>query len=371
MTRLRTAALLVLLLLVATACVQESDAPVVADPTAGGSAATSEAESEVAAGSEAASGAGSESEAGGASEAGSEAAGSGEQVGPGGRLAIATGGTSGVYFVYGGGIAEQITANLTGYEATAEVTSASVDNMLLIADGGSQLAFTLADTAADAVSGEASFTEPVEAVALANLYSNFTQVGTTAGTGITTIEDLRGKRVSLGAPGSGTEVIALRILEAAGIDPQADLTPQGLGIGESVQALRDGTIDAFFWSGGLPTGGITDLASTDELVLLPLAEYTSALQETYGDAYQNAPIPAGTYPGLDEEVATIAVPNYLVVSPDLDDDLAHAITQLLFEQQEELTAVHPEAGNLNLETAQQVAPLELHPGAQRYYDEAG
>ena len=202
--------------------------------------------------------------------------------GEGQRLSIATGGSGGVYFVYGGGIAEQIGEHLDGYSATAEVTSASVDNMYLIADGKSDLAFALADTAADAVRGTDTFDgEKVPAQALARLYNNLTQVATVRGKGIETIEDLRGKQVSVGSPGSGTEVIALRVLEAAGLDPDHDLQRQQLGVGESVQAVKDGALDAFFWTGGVPTSAVTDLATSRELLLLPpTSTWTSSRNAT-------------------------------------------------------------------------------------------
>jgi len=292
--------------------------------------------------------------------------------GGGDRLSIATGGTGGVYFVYGGALADQITQNIEGVEATAESTSASVDNMQLIADESSDVAFTLADTAADAVEGRESFDgDPVPAQALALLYNNYTQVVTTADSGIESIEDLQGRSVSVGSPGSGTEVIALRVLEAAGLDPDADIDRQQLGVDESVDAVRDGTIDAFFWSGGLPTGAVTDLATTDQIVLLPTTEYLGALRERYGEVYQEATIPAGTYEGFDQDVSVIAVPNYLVVNESMDEEMAYNITRLLFDQQDALAQAHPEANNLDINTAPQVPPLELHPGALRYYDEAG
>jgi uncharacterized protein len=294
-----------------------------------------------------------------------------EAPGGGDRLSVATGGTGGVYFVYGGALADQITQNIEGVEATAESTSASVDNMLLIADESSDIAFTLADTAADAVEGREEFEEPVPAQALAQLYINYTQIATTAGSGIGSIEDLRGRSVSVGSPGSGTEVIALRVLRAAGIDPNADIDRQQLGVDESVDAVRDGTIDAFFWSGGLPTGAVTDLATTDQIVLLPSVDYLGALQQQYGEVYQQEIIPAGTYEGFDQDVAVIGVPNYLVVNESMDEQMAYDITRLLFDQQDALAEAHPEANNLNIDTAPQVPPLELHPGAQRYYDEAG
>ena len=229
------------------------------------------------------------------------------------RLSIATGGSGGVYFVYGGGLAEQIGEHLDGYQATAEVTSASVDNMYLIADGKSDLAFALADTAADAVNGTDTFDgEKVPAQALARLYNNLTQVATVKGKGIASVEDLRGKRVSVGSPGSGTEVIALRVLEAAGLDPDDDLNRQQLGVGESVQAVKDGALDAFFWSGGVPTSAVTDLATSRELVLLPTDQYVGKLKERYGDFYAAAEIEAGGYEGVQAPVKVVAVPNYLV-----------------------------------------------------------
>jgi uncharacterized protein len=287
------------------------------------------------------------------------------------RLSIATGGTGGVYFVYGGGLAKLISSSLEGYEATAEVTSASVDNMNLIADEKTAIAFTLADTASDAVQGRESFKEQVPAQALARLYTNYTQVVTTAGKGIERIEDLKGKRVSVGSPNSGTEVIALRILEAAGLDPQADLKRQQLGVAESVQAVKDGSLDAFFWSGGLPTGAVTDLATSRKIALLPTDDYVAPLRDRYGEAYAEATIEGGTYQGVSQGVAVIGVPNYLVVNRSMSEDLAYQLTKLLFDKKSELVKVHPEANNLDLTTAQQVTPLELHPGARRYYQEAG
>ena len=292
--------------------------------------------------------------------------------GGGDRLSIATGGTGGVYFVYGGALADQITQNIEGVEATAEATSASVDNMTLIADESSDVAFSLADTAADAVEGREDFEgDPVPAQALARLYLNYTQIVAPASSGIGSIEDLRGRSVSVGSPGSGTEVIALRVLRAAGIDPDTDIDRQQLGVDESVDAVRDGTIDAFFWSGGLPTGAVTDLATTDQIVLLPSTEYLDALRGQYGEVYQESTIPAGTYEGFDQDVPVIAVPNYLVVNESMDEELAYNITKLLFDQQDALADAHPEARNLDINTAPQVPPLELHPGAIRYYDEAG
>lgn len=302
---------------------------------------------------------------------GGEGSGSGAE-GDGGRLSVATGGTSGVYFVYGGGLAKVISSNLKGYRATAETTSASVDNLILIQKGSSDIAFTLGDTALDAVQAREAFKEKVPMKALAQIYENYTQVVAKQGSGIEKFADLKGKRVSVGAPNSGTEVIADRILEEAGIDPKEGIKREGLGVDESVQAMKDGSIDAFFWSGGLPTGAITDLTTSDKITLLDTTEYTDALKQKYGEVYQDSTIPSGTYKGVSEDVPTIAVPNYLVVNESMDEQLAFDLTKLLFDRKEDLVAVHPEAKNLDPQKAEKViAPIELHPGAQRYFDEQG
>jgi TRAP transporter TAXI family solute receptor len=167
-------------------------------------------------------------------------------------------------------------------------------------------------------------------------------------------------------------VIAVRVLEAAGLDPAKDIKRSQLGVDESVNALRDGSVDAFFWSGGLPTGPLTDLATTDDLVLVPTDEYTKQLQDEYGEAYATTTIPKETYKGMKEDVETIGVPNLLVVNQNMDETLAHDLTKLLFDQKKRLVAVHPEAKNLDPARAQDVVPrVQLHPGAKRYYDEGG
>ena len=296
---------------------------------------------------------------------------SAEAPGTSTRLSIATGGTGGVYYVYGGALADEITQNVEGVEATAESTAASVDNMFLIENGGSDLAFVSADTAADGVAGVEDFEEPIPAQVLAQLYLSPIQVVALDGSGIRSIEDLAGRTVSVGAPNSATEVSAERILTLAGVDPEAGIEREQLGVDESVDAIRDGTIDAFFWGGGVPTGAITDLASTDSIRLLPTGQYVDGIRREYSEVYTESTIPAGSYEGFNEEVGTIAVPNFLLSNESLDEELAYQVTRVLFEQQEDLAQAHPEAEKLELQSAQQVAPLELHPGARRYYEEAG
>jgi TRAP transporter TAXI family solute receptor len=287
------------------------------------------------------------------------------------RLTIATGGTGGVYFPLGGELALLLTEHVPGVQATAQETSASVDNMLLIENGDAHIAFVLGDTAADAVEGRGEDFEgsPIDACTLGILYSNFTQLVTTTGSGITSVEDLRGKRVSVGAPGSGTEIIALRILEAAGIDPDADISRSQLLVDETVQGLSDGTIDAGFWSGGLPTGALVEFAAGGDLAIVPTAEYTQDLVDEYGPFYIEQDIPADAYEGLDEAVPTIVVPNVLVVNSSMSEELQRQITEVVFEQKDALVAAHAAAEELDAETAGEVEFMDVCPGAQSYYDE--
>ncbi len=289
-------------------------------------------------------------------------------------LSIATGGTGGVYYPYGGGIAKLLNENIPNVRATAEVTAASVDNLKLIRDRKADMAFVLADTLADAVGGRGAFAgAPVPAMSLAVLYSNYTQIVTLAGSGIHRVADLRGQVVSTGAPGSGTEIIAVRILKAAGLDAQVDVQRQGLGATESADALKDGKIAAFFWSGGLPSAAVQDLSHTPgiRIAIVPCADALPALRREYGDLYFPLEIPARSYPGVETAVPVVGVANVLVVNRAMPDDLAYGITRVLFEKQEELAAIHPEARKLSLGTATKGSPAPFHPGALRFYHENG
>jgi uncharacterized protein len=285
-------------------------------------------------------------------------------------LSIATGGTGGVYYPYGGGLAKVLNESLPSVRATAEVTAASVDNLKLIRDGKADIAFVLADTLADAVAGRGPFEgRPVPAASLAVLYSNYTHIVTTTASGITSIADLRGKTVSTGSPGSGTEVIAVRVLRAAGLDPDRDVTRQGLGATESAGALKDGKVAAFVWTGGLPTAAVHDLAHSQGMTirLIPSADVLPALRRDYGALYFPLEIPAGAYRGVDRPVSVVGVANVLVVNRSMPDDLAYDITRVLFEKKKELAAIHPEAAHLSLERAAAGSPAPYHAGAVRYY----
>jgi uncharacterized protein len=289
-------------------------------------------------------------------------------------ISIATGGTGGVYYPYGGGLAKVLNEGLPGIRASAEVTSASVDNLKLIRDGKADVAFALADTVADAVNGRGAFASgSVPAVSLAVLYSNYTHLVTLASSGINSLADLRGKTVSTGSPGSGTEVIAFRVLRAAGLNPDSDVARQGLGASESADGLKDGKIAAFFWSGGLPTAAVQDLSHTPgiSIRLIASGDLVPKLQAEYGDLYSLLLMPAGAYPGMTTAVPVVGVANALVVNRAMPEQLAYDITRILFERQPDLARIHPEARNLSLQTAVRGSPAEFHPGALRYYQEKG
>jgi hypothetical protein len=290
------------------------------------------------------------------------------------RLSVATGGTGGVYYPLGGALANVLTKAIPGVDATAEVTSASVDNVKLVTAGQADVAFTLADTAADGFNGAGKFKEKQPIRAIAVLYANKSQWVTIEGTGIQKMQDLKGKRIGTGAPGSGTEIIALRILEAYGMDPEKDVRREKLSVAESVNALRDRKIDAFFWSGGVPTAAVTDLAATPgvKIKLLDHADAIPAMAKKYGPLYVKGPIPANSYSGQTKEVQVADVWNLLIVNEKMDEKLVYDLVKALFERKADLVAVHAEAKNVDLKNQYAVgSPVPFHPGAERYFAEKG
>ncbi len=292
-------------------------------------------------------------------------------------LSIATGGSGGVYFPYGGALARVVSAQLPGVQATAEVTGASVDNLKLMQLGKVDLAFTLADTLAEAVSGRGAFKEtgPIGSIrTLAVLYTNYTHVVVKASLGVRRIADLKGKVVSVGSPGGGTELIADRVLAAAGLDPRKDISRHALSVAESAGALKDGKLDAFFWSGGVPTAAIQDLMATPGMAVafLPQDDLLLFMQRDFGDRlYRLAMIPGGVYRGLDREVATIGVTNLLVASSAMDEALVYDIVRVMFDHKDALVAGHPEARHLAPPSSMDVSPAPFHAGALRYYRDKG
>lgn len=288
------------------------------------------------------------------------------------QLSIATGGTGGVYYPIGGGFAEMINNHIEGAQATAEVTGASVENMGLIMRGDADLALVLADTAYQAFTGTGDFeSRQIENTrALASVYPNAVQLVTLADSDIQSIADLAGKRVSVGAPGSGTELNARAVLEANGVS-YSDFTPQRLNFNETADAIRDGDIDAGFWSVGPPTSSILNLAATRNIRLIGLSDEEIANAQEAEAVFAPYELAAGMYDGMDEAVQTIGIPNVLVVNADMDEELAYQLTQLLFENIDELIAVHPAANDTTVEFTMNSTPVPLHPGAIRYFEEVG
>jgi hypothetical protein len=288
------------------------------------------------------------------------------------QLSIATGGTGGVYYPIGGGFAEMINNHIDGAQATAEVTGASVENMGLIMRGDADLALVLADTAYQAYTGTGDFEgRQIENTrALASVYPNAVQLVTLTESDIHSIADLAGKRVSVGAPGSGTELNARALLEANGVS-YSDFTPQRLNFNETADAIRDGDIDAGFWSVGPPTSSILNLAATRDIRLIGLSDEEIANAQEVEAVFAPYELAAGMYDGMDEAVQTIGIPNVLVVNADMDEELAYQLTQLLFENTDELIAVHPAANDTTVEFTMNSTPVPLHPGALRYFEEVG
>jgi uncharacterized protein len=289
------------------------------------------------------------------------------------RLSIATGGTGGVYYPLGGGMANVISKYVPEAEATAEVTSASVDNCLLVGARKADMALVMADVSYDAAEGRDKFKNKLPLRTLAMLYPNNMHVVSLEGKGIEKVSDLKGKRFSTGAPGSGTEVKCLRVLEAYGLSPEKDMTRDRLGASESAGALKDGKIDAYCWDGGIPTASITDLGATPgvKLKLINHGDSVAKMAEKYGPLYTQGVIPAKSYPGQEKDVTIAVVWNILICNADMKDDIAYKIVKTLFEKKDELVAVHKEAQNLKLDSQKSGSPLPFHPGAAKYFAEKG
>lgn len=288
------------------------------------------------------------------------------------QLSIATGGTGGVYFPMGGGLAEIINNHVDGFSATAEVTGASVENMGLVATGDADMGIALADTVAQAFTGTGRFEgQQLPMVrGIASLYANMIHIVALEGSGITSLEDLRGMRVSVGAPGSGTEVNAEAILAANGMSYD-DIEEQRLNFNETADALANGDIDAGFWSVGAPTSSILNLATTQDIVVIALTEDQLAASMAENSTFATTTLAGGTYNGVDEDISVLGIPNVLTVSSEMSDDLAYEITRAMFEHITELQAVHPAANQTTVAFTLDATPIPLHPGAIRYYEEIG
>jgi TRAP transporter TAXI family solute receptor len=292
------------------------------------------------------------------------------------NIAIATGGTGGVYYPMGGGMANVLSKHLPGIQATARVTGGSVDNLKLVGTGQSEVAFTMVDAARDALKGEDKFKgNPVELRTLMVLYPNRMHVVSVEGRGIDKMSDLKGKRVSTGSPGSATEVMAFRVIEAAGLDRDKDMRRERLGVAESTNALKDGKIDAYFWVGGLPTAAVTDLGATPgvKIKLVDHSDVVEKMNAKYGAGlYSAGVIPAKTYPGQDKDNQISVVQNILVADAKMSEKTVYDIVKTLFEKRDEVAMAHGEAKAIVLDTQNNKnTTIPWHPGAEKFFKEAG
>ena len=287
------------------------------------------------------------------------------------RLSIATGGTGGVFYPYGGGLARILSARAANVQATAEVTGGSVDNIKLVAKGDAEIGFSTIDSAADAINGIGSYKDVgrQNVVAIASLYESYLHVVARADAGIASVADLKGKRISVGSAGSSTEAIADRVLAAAGVDPTTGVTRDNLSVAESAGALKDGKLDAFFWVGGLPTSAISDLtvSGTPAVVFLATGDLLPKLEAKYPGMYRAASMPKGVYAGVNSEVPGLGVANVLFVSAAMKPETVTMILSAIFDNLAEVQKIHPDAAKLTLIGAGTETALPLHPAAKAFY----
>ena len=285
------------------------------------------------------------------------------------NITIASGGTGGVYFPLAGGIANIFSKNIEGYRGNAEVTGGSVDNIKLLSQNKVEIGFSLIDTAYDAYMGRGVFDSKIDLRILAVLYLNRVHLVTDKNSGIEKFTDLKNKKVSVGSPGSGTEVTSLRIINSFGLTDKYN--KQRLSVVESVNALKDKKINAFFWVGGLPTSAITDFASSfgSSIKIINTTDYIDDLNKRFGDLYRPDIIPANSYKGLVEDVKTISLWNVLLVRSDMDEEFAYKITETIFKNLADLELVHSEAKNFdNANQIPENSPIPFHPGAFNYFN---
>ena len=291
------------------------------------------------------------------------------------NIFVATGPTTGVYYPIGGAIADVLTKNIPNLNATAGSTDGSMANLLLIQQRRADIGLSMADAGWDAFKGQGKFQDrQVPVRALMVLYPNRMHVVTVEGTGINKVSDLKGKRVSTGAPNSATQIMAYRVLEAAGIDPEKDIIRERLDPGKSADAIKDKKLDAFFWVGGLPTSAVTDLGATPgiKLKLIDHSEVLEPMVKKYGPLYVKDTIPAKTYPGQETTTQIVTVWNVLVADANMSDQLAYDIVKTLFDRKEDIVRVHAEAKNFDLKyQSDGAAVIPYHPGAKKYFAEKG
>lgn len=284
------------------------------------------------------------------------------------RFSIAGGGVSGVYYAFGEQLGEVLSSRL-GSVVSVDETNGSVDNLQRVSDGRALLGFAQSDAAADAIAGTGAFPQPLEVQAVARLYDEYVHVVVRSDSDIQEIADLASRAVSLGAPSSGVNIVATRVLRAAGV-AASDVDDRALGLAQSIEALRAGEIEAFFWVGGLPTPGLTELFAEAPTRLLSIeSEMVDSVNAAHGGAYRLEEFPIGAY-GRTQATATMTVPNYLMVGGDVPDDLVRAVLAVLFESRSAIAAEVPAAALLDRRQAIFTDPVDLHPGEVEYYSES-
>ena len=291
------------------------------------------------------------------------------------RLSIATGGTGGVYYPYGGGLARVLTQKVPGFQVTAEVTGGSVDNIKLVGAGDADIGLSTIDSAVDGLKGDGAYkdTGAQKIATIAVLYDSFVHIVARADAKIAKVADMKGKRVSVGSAGSSTEAIADRLLEAGGLKPMKDVTRENLSVAESVGALKDGKINAMFWIGGLPTSAITDLVTTGnvKIVLVPAADVLAKLNVKYPGLYRSFTLPKTVYAGVPADVPGVGVANIMFVDADMPDDTVKKILKGIFDNLAEVQKIHPEAKTLTLAGAASKTAVPFHPAATAFYKARG
>jgi TRAP transporter TAXI family solute receptor len=285
---------------------------------------------------------------------------------------ILTGGTSGVYYPIGVGLSQLYNSGIKDARVSVQATKASVENLNLLQAGRGELAFALGDSVDDAWKGveEAGFKAPLKKLrGIAATYPNYIHIVASQSSGIKSLEDLKGKRISVGAPKSGTELNARAIFKAAGLTYKDMGRVEFLPYAESVELIKNRQLDATLQSSGLGMAAIRDLASMMPITFIEIP--ADVVAKIDSEAYQPGVIPAGTYDGQDKDIPTVAITNLLVSHEGVPEDVAYQMTKLMFENLDRLANSHSAAKAIKLENATKGLPLPLHPGAERYYKEAG
>lgn len=291
------------------------------------------------------------------------------------RVLIVTGGKGGVFYPYGKGLADVLSAHGEHLAAKAEVTGGSVDNARLVHAGKADIGFSTVDSAYDAIRGAGAYAKDgkLDLRVLAVLYDSYLHVVASKDSGIASIADLKGKRVSIGSAGSSTESIADRVLEAAGVDPAKGVVRANLGVAESAEALKDGKIDAFFWIGGVPTPAVQELANAGKpaITFLPTGNEHAAIDQKYPGLYRQLTLPKSAYAGLGADLPTLGVANVLIVSAKAKNDFIAAVLAGIFDNLDTIHKAHPEAARLALGSAAAGTAVPFHPAAEAFYKARG